>query len=796
MLTFNKADIVDVLEQASRWTCRNFVYTDEVARGKITLLSKTPVTAEEAYAAFLVALNTNNIAVYPTGRYYKLIRTADAKKNPIPLYTDPESGTPSNEQPITRVIRLQYADADQMRGIVANFVSPQGADVVAIPPDMLIVTDIGLNLRRIERILDAVDRQGGGDLVRIVQIRYAAAKDIADKVNQIFQAQGRPGGGKRTLLAPSTPTPAPAPAPGAPPGAAPAAGAAVSVSVSKIIPDDRTNKLIIIADEKSFQRIQELIDQLDVPSSGGGGIHVVFLKNANAEEMAQTLSSLASGRRSTTGAAAPGTATGQPMRTPAAPAAAPTTPATPGSSTAELFSGEVKITADKTQNALLIQASGSDFQAVSRLIERLDRPRRQVFVEAVILEVNLRDQTQFGIGAHAAIPYTYKGDTAFIPLASEPGRVSSLNVGSAIGLGGFLTGFVGPTSTEISKLGLNLPSLGLLIQALQTSSDVNVLSTPHLVATDNEESEITVGQNVPFQAGYSTGLANLLTGASSTTAASTLGSALGSGGLGGLIAPIQRQNVDLKLKIKPQISEGGRVRLQIEEQTEEIASNDATLGPTTSKRSVKTQVIARDQSTIVIGGLIQERTVRSIKKIPVLGSIPILGWLFRDTDTTKTKTNLLLFLTPYIIRDESDYRRIYERKRQEQQEFIEQFYGRQPRYDVPVDWARKAGPFAKIHAGVVEESSRVENGGLGAPGQRVVTPPAGEGAPPPAPPSPGGAPPASPAPGSPPTGAAPHPAAPHDGGTPVDRLEPQPEVPAPGEPPAAPQGGDAPPPAQ
>ncbi|HEX9307315.1 MAG TPA: type II secretion system protein GspD, partial [Anaeromyxobacter sp.] len=134
MLTFNKADIVDVLEQASRWTCRNFVYTEDIARGKITLLSKVPVTADEAYAAFLVALNTNNIAVYATGKYYKLIRTADAKKNPIPLYTDSESGTPANEQPITKVLRLSYADADQMRGLVSNFVSPQGADVVSIPP--------------------------------------------------------------------------------------------------------------------------------------------------------------------------------------------------------------------------------------------------------------------------------------------------------------------------------------------------------------------------------------------------------------------------------------------------------------------------------------------------------------------------------------------------------------------------------------------------------------------------------------------------------------------------------------
>src|SRR6266567_652971 len=141
ILTFNKADVLDVLEQASRWTCRNFIYTDDVVRGKITLLSKTPVTAEEAYAAFLVALNANNISIYSTGRYYKLIRSADAKKNPIPLYTDPESGTPANEQPVTKLIRLSYSDSDQMRGIISNFVSPQGADVISIPPDMLIVTD-------------------------------------------------------------------------------------------------------------------------------------------------------------------------------------------------------------------------------------------------------------------------------------------------------------------------------------------------------------------------------------------------------------------------------------------------------------------------------------------------------------------------------------------------------------------------------------------------------------------------------------------------------------------------------
>jgi general secretion pathway protein D len=780
MLSFNKADVVDVLEQASRWTCRNFIYTDDVARGKITLLSKTAVTAEEAYAAFLAAMNANNITVYPTGKYYRLGRAADGKKLPIPTYTDPSSGTPASEQVITKVIRLQFADADQLRGVLGNFISPQGADLQAIPPDTLIITDIGLNIRRIERMIDAIDKVGGGDMVRLVQIRFASAKDVADKVNQIFQVQGTGKAARRTLLStPAAPatraTPRVTPTP-----AAPQAGGAVEVSVSKVLPDERTNKLIVIADEKSYQRILELVEQLDVPTSGEGGIHVVFLKNANAEEMATTLSNLAQGQaaaKKVTPAAPPGVQ--YPTGARPVPTATPQ-PQQPGGETAVLFAGDVKITSDKTQNALLVQASGADFAAMSRLIEKLDRARRQVFVEAVIMEVNLNDETQLGVGAHYAVPFKYKGDNGVIPLVSQPGRVSSLNLGSVIQLGGFLTGFAGPVSAELKDLGLgNLSTLGILVQALQSNSDVNVLSTPHLLATDNEESEITVGQNVPFQAGYAPqGLSNLLSGTTTGTTGNTIGNILGTGGLSSLYAPIQRQNVELRLKIKPQVNEGGNIRLTIEEQTEEIASNDPQLGPTTAKRSVKTQIVAKDASTIVIGGLIQDRSVRSVKKIPFFGSLPILGWLFRDTTTTKQKTNLLLFLTPYIIRDEADYRRIYERKRKEQQEFLEQFYGRQTRFEVAVDFERKSGPYAKLHAGVAEETGKVENGGTGLPGERFSVPPSDQPFRTPAPTSPAPAP-VPPPPGTP--GEEPSP-----GGTPSGEPEAQPGTVEPSTPEGAP----------
>jgi general secretion pathway protein D len=712
LLAFNKADIIDLLEQASRWTCRNFAYTEEVVRGKITLLSKTPVTAEEAYAAFLAALNTNGIAMYQTGKYWKLVRIADAKKVPIPTLLGDDSEYPAVEQPVTKLFRLRYVEPDQLRAVLGNFTSPQGADIQTIQPDILLVTDISLNIRRIERLLEALDRPGSNDLVRTIQVQYAPARDIADKVNQIFvQTPGQPGkGSRRTVIGGVAPT-------GAAPGTPPAGGGAESseISISKVVADERTNKLIIISDEKSYQRIVELVRQLDTPTAGEGTIHVIFLKNANAEDLSSTLQNLASGASRRSGSS------GSPV--PPVPGAAALTsppgvsaPRSGSSGSAELFSGEVKVTADKPSNSLVVIASASDFAVVQRLIEKLDRPRRQVFVEAVIMEVDISNTSDIGVGMHLAIPVNTPNGKGFIPIGLEPGKVNSLNPSSALQLGGFLSGLVGPVSAELKDI-FPFPSVGVVIQALQSNSDVNVLSTPHLIAQDNEESEIVVGQNVPFQAGYNPGF-NTNAGTTGSGTNNTLASAYAVS----LIAPIQRQNVDLKLKIKPQIHEGDMVRMDIEESQEEIVSNDPTLGPTTAKRSVKTKVVVKDQSTIVIGGLVQDRNLTSVSKVPLLGDIPILGWAFRSTNTIKKKTNLLLLLTPYIIRDQSDFRRILERKQREQRELYELYYGKKPEFTL-AEGSSRPGPLTRIRQQVQAENQKIENGGSGSPGEKTMRPP-------------------------------------------------------------------------
>jgi general secretion pathway protein D len=313
---------------------------------------------------------------------------------------------------------------------------------------------------------------------------------------------------------------------------------------------------------------------------------------------------------------------------------------------------------------------------------------------------------------------------------NAPGLPPSLNLASLANFGGFLAGLQGPVIPNLTFGGVQIPAFGLVLHALQSSSDVNVLSTPHILTSDNEEAEFVVGQTIPFVAAPSAGLSNLAgLGASlpgAANASSLLGGLGGLGalaGLGGVGIP-QRLPVELKLSVKPQINESDFVRLVINETVEDVApgNGNSPAGPATSKRSAKTTVVAKDQETVVIGGIMQERTLESVSKVPILGDIPILGHLFRSQNRKKVKTNLLLFLTPYIIKDSSDFRRIFERKIKERQQFVEQFYGQVGTYDVAIDFSRKAGPLAKMTQVLNKEMNKLENGGPGSAGERLILP--------------------------------------------------------------------------
>ncbi|AFE08988.1 general secretion pathway protein D [Corallococcus coralloides DSM 2259] len=772
---FDKVDIEKLVQTVSDATCRTFILPENV-RGKISIIGpengRVEVDADSFYSAFLAALDANGLAVYPYGRFLKIVDKRSAKQNPIPTIVDEDTPYTTNEQMVTKLFKIKYVEVEPLRGVLQQLVSKDG-DTIPYPPDTIIVNDVGSNIHRLERLINQLDSRSSSDEMRIIQVQYATAQDVANTIQKLFEAKagagGRPGQrpGNFTQGTPGQP----------PPGSEGVVGGTETggaVTLSQIIPDERTNKLIVVASPAAFGRIQDLVREIDIPSGSGNKINVYPLENANSEELASTLQSLAQG---TANRPQRGPIPAQPQGLPRAPAQA-----------AELFSGEVKISADKGTNSLVIVASQGDYKNIVQIIQQLDQPRRQVFVEAVIMEVNLDRNSEFGINFHQG--FSLKTDDGAIPGilgtnysgGSIPPSFSLANLAS---MGGFLAGIQGPVLPELKNLGIDIPAFGVVLNAMQQSSDVNVLSTPHLLTSDNEEAEITVGQNVPFQSGFTPSALGASLGGAGAGAGAVNPSLLGSlGGLGSLYAPITRQNVELKLTVKPQINESDYIRLVITEQTEEIASTDPVLGPTTSKRSAKTTVIAKDMETVVIGGIMQDRTLESVSKVPVLGDIPLLGHLFRDTTRRKTKTNLLLFLTPYIIRGQEDFRRIFERKMKERQQFVEQFYGQVPGYDVAVDFSRKPGPLSRMNQSVIKEEQRVENGGSGTPNERVIRPngsPAPGGAPSPSPARPGGEAPA------PQEGAAPSPEgdqAPRNFEAPPEGSErsvpaPQPEVIAP-----------------
>ena len=580
-LNFVNADIEEVVKAVSQITGRNFL-VDPRVKGTVNIVSSTPIQASLAYDILLSALRLQGFASVESAGVTKVMPEADAK-----LHIGAAGNTRSaGDTLVTRVYVLKYESAVQLVPILRPLIAPNNI-VTAYPNNnTLVVTDYASNLKRIEQIVASID-QPGAEAPIVIPVKLASVVDLAQTINRLMQ------------------------------DGTTASGSADSSLRFVLVADARSNSLLLRTDNPArVARVRELVEKLDVDTGAPGNMHVVYLKNAEAAKIAQTLRSVISGDTSVVSAtpAAPGAAPG------AAPAAAP--------------AGGGMIQADAASNALIITAPNAVYNNLRAVVEMLDVRRAQVFVEALIAEVTADKAAEFGIqwqglnginksGAQVIGGTNFGASGNIIGVAGGIANGDLTSVGQGLNIGiarGLMTL---PDGTKIINL-------GMLARALETDAKANILSTPNLLTLDNEEAKIIIGQNVPFITGSYAQTGNTSTATPFQT--------------------IERKDVGLTLRIKPQVSEGGTVKLQIYQEVSSVQDLNNAAGVVTNKRSLESTVLADEGQIVVLGGLIQDSVSNGEDKVPILGDIPILGNLFRHETRRRTKTNLMVFIRPYVLR--------------------------------------------------------------------------------------------------------------------------------------------------
>jgi general secretion pathway protein D len=672
-----ETELKDLITWVMGFTCKNFILDPRIVSTgkKVTVIAPLKMSQAEAYNVFLAALSTMGLTVVPKGNVMRIVDSPAAKSETVPIY---RNGTPPNQDQVVRyILRPSHTNVEVLRAALDGIRSTAGN--VAVAGNLLIITDYASQVRDMMTLARAIDLPGNSDGIYTIPVKYADATQLATKLNEILGIQG----GTAQPGIPRGPTP-----PGMS-GGRPDASDVSGAVPTKIMVDDRTNTLIVVSSEAGYLRVKALVSRLDIAleTEGGSAINVYALQNALAEELATTLNNAFGQQQPRQGQGGrPGTP-GQP--------GIPQPISGIGDGTS--LEGQVRVIGDKATNSLIIMASGRDFLAVREVVKRLDQARRQIFIEALILEVQISNTLNIGTSSHGGYP-TSRGD--LILGGVQTPDLKSLNLSTLISATGLVGGLIGaPLENSQTFLGTSIPSYGILFQALATQANTNVLSAPHVIAIDNEKTEFSVGNNIPYKAGLSFGGFGLP----------------GQGGspAGSVGQNIQREKLNLTLNVTPHISANDAVRLEIEQETKDIGGNDPELGPTWSERKLKTQVVVHDQQSVVIGGLIQERDIYGVTKVPLLGDIPILGYLFKYSKKEKRKTNLLILITPYIIKDQLDLQQIRERKVRERDEFVRSFTTlNEMKYQPKIDYRRKRGLIEEINRSIlsVEQDQELMRG--------------------------------------------------------------------------------------
>ncbi|MGD8716166.1 MAG: type II secretion system secretin GspD, partial [Desulfobacterales bacterium] len=554
----------------------NFVI-DQRVKGKVTIISPSKISLKEAYKVFESVLEVHGYTTVTSGEVIKIIPSPDARSKSIETKLREEATAPG-DRVVTQLIPLKYADPVEVKRLFTPMVSKSSVILAYAPTNTLIVTDVYSNIKRLIRILKEIDITGIGQELSVIPIEFADATKMVNLLSTVFKptAQKRKGATQKEIT---------------------------------MVADERTNTIVLLTSEIDTLRIKRLVAMIDRETPRGKGkIHVYYCENATAEELAKVLQNV------------PSQPAGQ----------------TKGKQPAPLVSGDVRISADKATNSLIILADKEDYMVMEEVIKKLDIPRAMVYIESLIMEVDADKSLDIGVDWAAF------------------GKVNLFDKETVVG-GGFRQGFVQPEellqggltvgllSEPVTIAGVTVSNITAIVNAVKTDNDFRILSTPQILTTDNEEARITVGENRPYQT-------------RSTTDVS-----------GGTFESFEYRDVGKILKITPHVTEGRLVRMTISLEVTDIdqqatATTSSTL-PVTLKRTVDTTVIVKDSQTVVIGGLIDDATRKNESKVPVLGDVPILGWLFKNQRYENERTNLYVFLTPRVIKSPAEAEQVYKGKR-------------------------------------------------------------------------------------------------------------------------------------
>lgn len=617
-IQFENAQLKDIVLAISKVAGKNFILDRKLENRQVTIISPEPVTKQEAYYAFLSALNMNGLTVVSVGKFLKIIEVKSAIQANTRVFVGDYA--PPSEEIVTVLYSLKHLNAEDIERFVTEMV-PRTGRVTAYPDtNTLVMTDTGINLRRVMAVLKSIDTPGYQEQLESIPIRYGSAKAIAQLIQEILDAQN-PSGRRVTR-----------------PGSRNVQKTRGGGIISKIVPDERTNSLVVLANGRGIKELKDLISKLDTSNAAGSGnIHIYYCKNAVAEELATTLNSLLSSNRSATSSASGSSASSN-----ARPSILPVPNSPSGSSSrgGEIsISGDLKITADKATNALVIVASGSDYTSLKSILTKLDIPRRQVYVEATIMEINSVNDKEFAVSSVVALPGNvpvFKVDPTNYINASTFANPTALNGIIA----GITTGSVRSVNFKINGKSQNfeIPNVISFIRAIDTSSLGQILHQPQILTSDNQEAEIKVTEQVPVPK-TTTSLTESSTPFSQVT--------------------YEKENIELSLNITPQIGEeNDLVKLKVKQNIDDftLTGNDGQIKKT--KRSANTTVSVRSGDTIAIGGLQKISKANTRSRYPLLGDLPIIGWLFKGSESQDSKSNLVLFLTPHIIDSYSDLQKI------------------------------------------------------------------------------------------------------------------------------------------